>query len=126
MSSRPLKSDAQQVQADLDMGAILAADADSVTPIDNAGWRTRLLGGEPDTVAVRANPGVLQATIRMNPTLADALSDLAADAGISRQQMILDLLAAHVADLRGIPIETLLRKTQRTGPFYAKRWSPHP
>lgn len=126
MSSRPLRVDEQQVAADRLVGDMLVDDADAATDIRHSTWQNRIIGGDPDTIAAAADPKVLKTHTRLNPELANALTAIATRNGISREQLIREVLAAHAAHVLGVPIEPFLIRTQRTGPYYAKHWKPTP
>ena len=122
MSSRPLRSDREQVAADVTVGELLAADADATADIRRGAWRGNIIDGDLEAAAVNHNPKVVKTHTRLNPELANALTDIATRNSITREQLIREVLAAHAATVLNVPIDPFLRKTQRTGPYYAQRW----
>jgi len=105
--ARRQTTDPELRQADTDAGTILAADADTTTPINNPNWKERALGA-PLTDALAQRPTMRWNQVRMGAELAALCARTARDNNMSREGWMRQVLAEKISTIHGIPVDVLL------------------
>jgi hypothetical protein len=115
MSSRLRRDPPELIDADADVGLMLAADADRV--LKGGDWRAAIAGGSPTVIAEQATPKEWHARMVMSPILTRAIAKIAAEQGIHPNQWIQETIVNVVNARTGIPKADLFQGMRKTRPL---------